>query len=219
MMKRVRKLVIVLLVVLSIGGALSPTRSYATVTITDEQLALINISSIVNQEYISEEDVAVLETELAKLGIDAASYFTLEDYESMALARGYGQTHNLGGGWRARVDKPHTGEGLPHVHVENNKGVKGAESVLGTKSHKKTMSSSGIPNSVQKKVKGLKDYKKGQEDAKKIQKAKSQIKSKKLNLKKTTDIIIAIGIFVAVVGLVIFATSSIAAWGAFLLLI
>ncbi|MEH7514238.1 hypothetical protein V7146_16110 [Gottfriedia acidiceleris] len=52
-----------------------------------------------------------------------------------------------------------------------------------------------------------------------MEKAKDKIEAKKLNLKKTADIIIAIGIFVAVVGLVIFATSSIAAWGAFLLLI
>lgn len=33
---------------------------------------------------------------------------------------GCGQWHNLGKGWRARVDRPaHGGASKPHVHIEN----------------------------------------------------------------------------------------------------
>ena len=47
--------------------------------------------------------------------------------------------------------------------------------------------------------------------------ARSKIKARKLNMKKTADIVIAIGIFIAVVGFAIFAASAIASWGAFFL--
>ena len=52
-----------------------------------------------------------------------------------------------------------------------------------------------------------------------MKEAKNKIKAKKLNLKKTTDIIIAIAIFVSVVGLMIFSLGSIGAWGSLLLAI
>lgn len=39
----------------------------------------------------------------------------------------------------------------------------------------------------------------------------------KLNMKKATDIVIAIGIFIAVVGFAIFAASAVASWGTFFL--
>jgi 1,4-dihydroxy-2-naphthoate octaprenyltransferase len=61
----------------------------------------------------------------------------------------------------------------------------------------------------------LNDYKKGQNDLKKMNDAKSQIKAKKLNMKKVADIVIAIAIFIAVVGLIIFTAGSVASWGAF----
>ena len=83
----------------------------------------------------------------------------------------------------------------------------------------KTLGSAGVPKDIQKKARNLKDYKKGQSDLKKMKEAKSKIKAKKLNLKKTTDIIIAIAIFVSVVGLMIFSLGSIGAWGSLLLAI
>lgn len=134
--------------------------------------------------------------------------------------RGYGQWHDMGKGWRARVDRPTSGAGQakPHVHVEKGS-VKGVESVDGTPSHGKTLGQAGVPNDIQKKVRQLNDYKKGKKDLDNMKKAKSQIRAKGLNLKKASDIIIAIGIFVAVVGIVIFATSAVSAWGAFLILI
>ena len=89
----------------------------------------------------------------------------------------------------------------------------------GSKSHGKTLGSAGVPKDIQKKARNLKDYKKGQSDLKKMKEAKSKIKAKKLNLKKTTDIIIAIAIFVSVVGLMIFSLGSIGALGSLLLAI
>ena len=50
-----------------------------------------------------------------------------------------------------------------------------------------------------------------------MNKAKSQIKIKKFNIRKHADIIIAIGIFISIVGLVLFA--PVATWGSFLLAI
>lgn len=132
--------------------------------------------------------------------------------------RGYGQWHNLGQGWRARVDRAHAGAGKPHVHVEKGS-VKGVESVDGTKSHGKTLDNAGVPKKVRDKARALSDYKKGKEELKKMQRAKSQMRSKGLNLRKNSDIIIAIGIFITVVGFAVFATSAVGAWGAFLLLI
>lgn len=52
-----------------------------------------------------------------------------------------------------------------------------------------------------------------------MKKAKQQINSKNLNLRKTADIIVAIEIFVSVVGLVLFATSAFGPWSALLLAI
>lgn len=132
---------------------------------------------------------------------------------------GYGQWHDLGKGWKARVDKPtHGGASKPHVHVEKGD-KKGVENVDGTKSHGKNLNSAGVPNDIQKKARGLADYKKGQKDLANMRKAKQQITAKKLNLRKNADIVIAIGIFVSVVGLMIFASGAVAAWGAFLLVI
>lgn len=195
-----------------------PTKARAEVVMTEEEKALVSISEIVIQDEFSDEEISQLESDLATLEIDSASYFTLEDYENPKMARGYGQVHELGQGWKARVDRPGAGEGKPHIHVYKGK-VEGIENVDGTASHGKNLDSAGVPKSIQKKAKDLKDYKKGQEDLKKIKDASKKIDAKNLNLHKTADIIIAIAIFVAVVGLVIFATGAIASWGAFLLLI
>lgn len=181
-----------------------------------EQIDVIQeIQGIINQKEISENDIDKLEELLSNVEVTESFYFTPEVTD---VTRGYGQWHDLGKGWKARVDKPHTGAGKPHVHVEKGK-VKGVESVDGSKSHGKTLGSAGVPKDIQKKARNLKDYKKGQSDLKKMKEAKSKIKAKKLNLKKTTDIIIAIAIFVSVVGLMIFSLGSIGAWGSLLLAI
>lgn len=72
------------------------------------------------------------------------------------------------------------------------------------------MNSSGVPSSIQKKIKDTNEYKNGQ---------KKQKKAKKLNLNVAKDITIVIGIFISVVGIAIFAASAISAWGPLLLLI
>lgn len=143
------------------------------------------------------------------------SYWTPEENE--ALTRGYGQWHDLGKGYKVRVDRPHgSNDTKPHVHVKKgNKDV--TENVDGSNSHGTNMTRGGVPKDIQKKVKGLNDYKKAQKDLKSMNAARSKIKARKLNMKKTADIIIAIGIFIAVVGFAIFAASAIASWGAFFL--
>ena len=65
-----------------------------------------------------------------------------------------------------------------------------------------------VPKKVKEKVRNSKDYKKGKSDLKKMKKAKSEIKRKGLNLKNAKDLIIAAGIFVAIVGVAFFAPEA-----------
>lgn len=174
------------------------------------------ITEIVNKEKQTDKDVKRLEVLMKSLNIDSGTYFTLENGEIMT--RGYGQWHSLGKGRRARVDRPGSKDSKPHVHVEKG-GTKATENVDGTNSHGTNMDKKKVPKDIQKKVKNLKDYKKAQKDCANMKNAKKKMKARNLNLKKAKDIIIAIGIFIAVVGLVIFATGSITAWGPFLLAI
>ena len=181
----------------------------------DRMSVIQEIQYIINKNEIKGNDIAGLEKLLSNIKVDESFYFTPDVTD---ITRGYGQWHDLGKGWKARVDRPHTGAGKPHVHVEKGK-VKGVESVDGSKSHGKTLDSAGVPKDIQKKARNLKDYKKGQNDLKKMKEAKSKIKAKKLNLKNKNDLIIAIAIFVSVVGLMIFPLSGVSAWGALLLAI
>lgn len=158
--------------------------------------------------YASDETINALETELNYLGIDVWSYsrthFIDEEDDDFSFY-GYGEMHYLGKGWTYRVDKPSSSNVKPHVHVDNNKeGIHGTENVDGTPSHGKTLEESGVPKKVRDKVRGSKDYKKGQKDLKNMKKAKAEIKRKKLNLNKYQDLIIAAGIFVAIVGVAFF---------------
>ncbi|RPJ93991.1 hypothetical protein CW357_17725 [Rummeliibacillus sp. TYF005] len=78
-------------------------------------------------------------------------------------------------GWKYRVDKPHV-DGINndwHVHVEKGK-IKGAETVKGGKSHNKTLTSAGVPKSIQKKVKETSDFKKGKEKQAKLDKERKE---------------------------------------------
>ena len=100
-----------------------------------------------------DEDLLLLTKELSKLGVTSDSYYTSEDsHDGTMTTFGYGQWHDLGSGWKARVDKPtHGGDSKPHIHVEKGS-IKGAENVDGTRSHGKTLSTSGVPHNIQKKA-------------------------------------------------------------------
>ncbi|MEH7514239.1 hypothetical protein V7146_16115 [Gottfriedia acidiceleris] len=96
--RRLKQFLIGFIVVFFLG-AMYPSQSRAETLMTDKQSAIIdNITEIVNQENISDEDVAKLESELSQLGIDSPSYFTPENPSELKQARGYGQTHDLGQG-------------------------------------------------------------------------------------------------------------------------
>lgn len=184
----------------------------------------------------SEEGLKKLENILGKLdvqtngsksGVSGLSGVTcISDsngaYCSNTVCKGNsGKWIEIDSNWKYRIDGPHTGPDTAkyHVHVEGkdgNKKIKSSEGVDGTISHKKTMNGSRVPKWVQKKIKASKKFKEAKKKQKQIKKAKEQIKSQKLNLKKATDILIAIGIFISVVGIAILAGASIPAWGAFL---
>lgn len=172
-----------------------------------EKLVKIAEAEIKNNGEASDNTVKELESELKKLGITTGSYSgTHSADENLISTLGYGETHDLGQGWTYRVDRPAGGEAKPHVHVDNNRtNVHGAENVDGTPSHGKTLSGSKVPKDVQKKVKGSPDYKKGQQDLNKMKKAKQEINRQKLDLSQWKDVVIAAGIFVAIVGVAFFA--------------
>lgn len=127
--------------------------------------------------------------------------------------------------WKFRIDQPHVGgsdTGKVHLHVEGRVGKKNVESsegVDGTPSHRTTMSKDGVPGWVQKKIKNSRQYKDGRDKQKKVKSAKAQINAKKLNLNVHKDIVIAIGIFISVVGVAIYVASEVAKWAPLLLLI
>lgn len=165
---------------------------------------------------VSEESLTKLENILGEANLQT---------DSLVQTRASsGKWINIDKNWRYRVDGPHTGVDTAkyHVHVEGkigNKKIESAEGVDGTVSHKKTMDKSGVPKWVQKKIKDSKKYKNGKKLQKDVKSAKAKIKAKKLNLKKAADIIIAIGIYVAIVGVCIFAINAVSAWGAVLIYI
>lgn len=135
----------------------------------------------------------------------------------METVQASGQWIDLGGGWKFRVDGPHTGTdtGKYHVHVEGRKGnktVKGSEGVDGSKSHGDHMND--IPDSVKEKVKKHPKYKDGQKKQKDLDQAKKQIKSRNLKIdwQHVGDVIIAIGIVVACTATFFFQGDDIAAW-------
>lgn len=196
-----------------------PSQVFASNLENDAARELLNqaelVASIANPDE-QDKEVIKLQKMLENYDVDISkSYWTPEENE--ALTRGYGQWHDLGKGYKVRVDRPHgSNDTKPHVHVKKgNKDV--TENVDGSNSHGTNMTRGGVPKDIQKKVKGLNDYKKAQKDLKSMNAARSKIKARKLNMKKTADIIIAIGIFIAVVGFAIFAASAIASWGAFFL--
>ena len=212
-MKKILKKVFLCSLAVIMGSTMLYTSSAYAMEVSKYEANLDNVLEKVLKERdfngeVSEESIKELENIIASVNVDSST-----------MSRS-GKWKSLGKGWRFRIDPPHTGTdtGKYHVHVEGP-GVKGSEGVDGTESHKTTMNKSKIPSSIQKKIKGTNEYKNGQKKQKKVKEAKAKIKSKKLNLRKHNDIIIAIGIFISIVGVATFATSAVSAWGALLLCI
>jgi len=178
-----------------------------------EKLIKVAEAEIKNEGEASDNTIKKLESELNKIGVTTGSYSGTHSIdENFISVLGYGQTHDLGQGWTYRVDRPAGGEAKPHVHVDNNRSnIHGAENVDGTPSHGKTLNGSKVPKDVQKKVKGSPDYKKGQQDLNKMKKAKQEINRQNLDLSKWKDVVIAAGIFVAIVGVAFFAPEALPA--------
>lgn len=185
-----------------------PVNSFAG-TDTNEKISnLVKLAISERSKYGEAKDDTIrkLEVELDKKGIDTGSYSDtkyIEYNQSVVATYGYGETHKINKTWSYRVDKPSAGDAKPHVHVYKNGKQVGAECVDGTSSHGKTLKK--VPKKVKDKVRSSKDYKKGKSDLKKMKKAKAEINKKHLNLKKAKDLIIAAGIFVAIVGVAFFA--------------
>ena len=71
-----------------------------------------------------------------------------------------GRKHDLGQGWKWRLDKPHPGAGKPHVHVKGG-GKEYAEGVDGSPSHGGNLD--GVPRWVRDKVRNDPDVQKERE--------------------------------------------------------
>ncbi|HFI0633429.1 TPA: hypothetical protein ACGO4G_002036 [Streptococcus suis] len=163
----------------------------------------------------TDQTVAELENELRSLGIEpkgtygGTHVFTEEDGAEISennVSFRYGQTHNLGKGWRYRVDKPSPG-GKPHAHVYDSNGNEWVENCDGTPSHGKTLD--GVPKKIRDKVRNSPDYQKGKKDIQKYRQAKAEINHRGLNLSINNDLLIAAGIIVAIVGVAYFAPAYI----------
>ncbi len=92
-----------------------------------------------------------------------------------------GQWHDLGDGWKIRLDQPAPGDGNKwHVHVQNKNGSqKATENVDGSKHDGDNLDK--LPKKVRDKARSSKDYKKGKEMQKKTNAAKTEMKRRKIN--------------------------------------
>ncbi|WXR62877.1 hypothetical protein WG909_06615 [Peptostreptococcaceae bacterium AGR-M142] len=126
---------------------------------------------------------------------------------------------------KVRVDSPRSGCGGKnnqwHVHVYGkNKSMNksneiGCENVIDqSDSHGKDLSD--VPRKTREKIRNHKKYKDAKKKQQQLNKAMKKIKRKKLNLRKTTDIIIAAGIVAAATFTWFFPGDDVAAWGNFL---
>lgn len=198
-----------------------PVQIFAMDNNRKELLELVNLAEDERGKYGEATDLTInnLQIELEKRGIDTGSYSEMQyiqcddgsDTEKTndIMPRGYGEVHKINKIWSYRVDKPTAGDAKPHVHVYKNGKPVGVENVDGTSSHGKTLEN--VPKNVKEKIRSSKDYKKGKSDLKKMKKAKSEIKKKHLNLKNSKDLIIAAGIFVAIVGVAFFSPAALPA--------
>lgn len=118
---------------------------------------------------------------------------------------------DLGAGYRARWDPPHTGSdtGRYHVHVYEGNQEIGAGRCGGGKSHGDELNK--VPRKVKDKVKGDKNWKKGGEKNKDLDKAAKKINSEGL-LSKAGGIAIAIALVVGATATFFFPGDDVAAW-------
>ena len=207
--------IISLLLLATLAVTYFPVQILAMDNNSKEILELVNLAEEEREKYGEATDPTInnLQIELEKRGIDTGSYSEMQyiEYEDGSdlernngiMPRGYGEIHKINKTWSYRVDKPTAGDAKPHVHVYKNGKQVGVENVDGTSSHGKTLKK--VPKNIKEKVRNSKDYKKGKSDLKKMKQAKSEIKRKHLNLKNAKDLLIAAGIFVAIVGVAFFA--------------
>jgi hypothetical protein len=141
--------------------------------------------------------------------------FALASYFPRVSLAG-GLWHDLGGGWKFRVDRPHTGPDTSkyHVHVNNGNDEVGSECVDGSASHGDNMNN--VPKSIKEKIKSHPEYAKGQKKQADLEKAKAEIKDKRLDMDNTADVVIAIGIVIACTATAFFPADDIVAWANFL---
>lgn len=113
-----------------------------------------------------------------------------------------GQWHDLGDGWKIRLDSPSAGDGNKwHVHVQNKNGSqKGSENVDGSNHDGGNLNN--LPKKVRDKARSSKDYKKGKEMQKKTNAAKAQLQRQGIDWRKAANwavvvvVLIAFGILV-----------------------
>lgn len=135
--------------------------------------------------------VLSLSTFILSVGDNKVSAATMKDVPGSA-------------GWKYRVDKPHV-DGVNndwHVHVEKGK-VQGAERIPEGKSHGKTLTSEGVPKTVQKNVKATSDYKKAVEKQKQIDKERAE-----LNKISWTTILLSPVVYLTTIATIIGVTIS-----------
>ena len=239
-MKEVSKFILGILIVFTFG-AIAPSYTFANsneykVTELNNLLEDINVQ-IENYGEADSEKISQLEKLINEFGVDTdliGEEIIKEDVNlnvdseipkdsGLISVFGFNESIDLGKGWKMTVHRPHGSNATKyHTHVKgkvNGKTVEAKEALDGSSTHGKgnTMSDKKVPKSIQDKVRNHKDFKKAKAEEADAKKAKKQMNAKKLDLSKTTDLIIAIGIFIAVVGVVLFVTTSFPAWAAVLL--
>lgn len=132
--------------------------------------------------------------------------------------RAFNRWVDLGKGWRYQVHRPHGSTATKyHVHVVGKVGkrtVEAKESLDGKSTHGNgnTMNDKGVPKDIQRKVKNDRNYKDAKNEERKAKNAKFQMNAKRLNLRKTAELVIGIGIFISVVGIALFAANAYYLW-------
>ncbi len=233
---KVNKIILGILIVFAFGS-LAPSYSFASSN--DERMVELNnlletiYTQIENNGEAETETVNQLESLINEFGVDTdviGEAIIEEDNinidteipqnSGMISVMGFNEWHDIGKGWKMTVHRPHGSNATKyHTHVKgkvNGKTVEAKEALDGSSTHGKgnTMNEKKVPKKIQDEVRKHKDFKKAKAEEADAKKAKKQMNAKKLDMKKATDVVIAIGIFVAVVGIMLFVPTSIAAWAA-----
>lgn len=222
---RVSKMLLAIIIVFAFGS-IAPSYTFAIgndpkMVRLNDQLKTI-FDQIDNNGEASSKSVKNLEEILKEFGVDTSliGEDSIQEDSGMVTTMGFGQNHDLGKGWKVIFHRPHGSEATQyHAHVKgkvNGKTVESKEALDGSSTHGKgnTMNDKKIPKSIQKKVKEHPDFKKAKAEEAQAKKAAKQMKTKKLDFKKVANVTIGIGIFVAVVGIMLFAPTAIVSWAA-----